>query len=100
MHISQPNYSNFFLAFYALSIVCGGYCLLYSVYYFTDDTRELNKICDSLINFEITRDDLLKQDEKEVDLTTEEMYSPAKKQSWSRWALAIIIKQRSRKRKN
>ena len=33
--------------------------------------QELNKMCDKLINFEITRDDLIKADESEVDSTVE-----------------------------
>ena len=59
----------------------------------------MNKICDSLINFEITRDDLLKQDEKEVDLTTEEMYSPAKKTKLEQMGTSNNYKAKKQKKK-
>ena len=36
-------------------------------------------MCDSLINFEITREELLRQADTEVDSTTEEVDSPVKK---------------------
>lgn len=51
-----------------------------SIYFHVaDDRRDLNKVCDSLISFEVTREDLLRQAETEVDSTTEETYSPMKK---------------------
>lgn len=56
------------------SFVC---CLLH----YADDCQQLNKTCSSLINFEVTRDDLLKQGESEVDSTTEDTYSPIKKKA-------------------
>jgi len=44
-----------------------------------DDLRELNKVCDSLVGLEITREELLEQHEAEVDSTTEDIDSPVKK---------------------
>ena len=65
---------------------------------FTDDARGLNKLCDSLANFEITRDDLLKQDEKEMDSTTKEMYSPAKKTKLQQMATTSKATQQKKKK--
>ena len=44
---------------------------------YADDRRDLKY--DSLISFEITREDLLREAETEVDSTSEETYSPIKK---------------------
>ena len=54
--------------------------MVYFVHY-ADDRQQLNKTCTSLINFEVTRDDLLKLGESEVDSTTEDTYSPIKKKA-------------------
>ena len=50
------------------------YCLIH-----IGDCRQLNKVCDSLINFETTREELLREADAEVDSTTEEIGSPVKK---------------------
>ena len=50
------------------------YCLIH-----IGDSRQLNKVCDSLINFETTREELLREADAEVDSTTEEIDSPVKK---------------------
>lgn len=44
-----------------------------------DDRQSLNKWCDQLINFEVTREELLESHELEVDSTTENKSAPLKK---------------------
>lgn len=50
-----------------------------SLYLFitTDSRPELNKLCESLVNMEITKEDVLQKSESEVDSTTED--TPVKK---------------------
>lgn len=50
------------------------YCLIH-----IGDCRQFNKVCDSLINFETTREELLREADAEVDSTTEGIDSPVKK---------------------
>ena len=41
------------------------------MYLCAGDCQQLNKVCDALINFKVTREELLRQAEVEVDSTTE-----------------------------
>ena len=52
------NSSEFYLSHYFYTII--------------DNRQELNKTCDMLDHYEIKRDDLIKQNESEVDSTTED----------------------------
>ena len=75
--------TNFFTLFTYHNIRAPVYiCIYYDNSTFilcTDNRRELNKVCDALGSFEVTRKNLSQQAETEVDSTTEEVYSSVKK---------------------
>ena len=45
------------------------------MFVYIDDRQQLNKICDQLLNLEISKEDLLKMNECEIDSTTNEKIS-------------------------
>ena len=46
---------------------------------FVDNRQQLNRTCESLINFEVTREEVLAQSEVQVDSTTDDKPNPVKK---------------------
>lgn len=48
------------------------------LFFSADDRQQLNKDCDALVKFEVTREDLLAMAEKKVDSTTDIEDSPIK----------------------
>ena len=51
--------------------------------FFVDNRQDLSKLCDSLVNMETTRDEILASSEARVDSTTPEKVKSGKRKSYS-----------------